>query len=383
MSFILGIEDSNFDIPLSNKIYTKGQSDVSIDYRNDPFFADIQYGSDLLSSETWSMQEIDLEEYTAATDYKHAGITFNYQHSAHLSSQAGIQITRFNNASTSQFQDDLLMDEWAAYENGVAQGNIDDKGTVSIDNFLPTQLTKPLYQHPNANWLTLKANTALQYFGIDPFNLANNDADIRRLQSQISEDKKSSFFLLSWEKSPFSIKAGLRFQQEKVQVLHHVLTDKLIFNQKHNNWLPSINMSWEFKKDWLLRASLSKNTTRPALSDLSSTLDYEEETNTIMGFNGSLAPYNSSNLDLALEGYISNNILFSLSAFYKSITDFIATNTNTKTFGETGLPNLWPTSNLNDNTTVNVISKNNQESASLGGIETMLRYEWSNLPTPW
>jgi TonB-dependent receptor len=223
----------------------------------------------------------------------------------------------------------------------------------------------------------------MQYFGIDPFNLANNDADIRRLQSQITEDKKSSFFLLSWEKSPFSIKAGLRFQQEKVQVLHHVLTDKLIFDQRNNNWLPSINMSWEFEKDWLLRASLSKNTTRPALSDLSSTLDYEEETNTIMGFNSSLAPYNSSNIDLALEGYISNNILFSLSVFYKSISDFIATNTNTKTFGETGLPNLWPTSNLNDNTTVNIISKNNQESASLGGIETMLRYEWSNFPTPW
>lgn len=383
IAFIAGIEDSNFDIPLSNKIYTKGQSDVSIDYREDRFFADIQYGSDLLALNTWQMQEIDLEEYAANSNYKHAGASFDYQHSTHLSSNAGYQLTHFNNKSVSLFQDDLLMDEWAAYASGIPQGEIDENGIVSTINTLPTNFTQPLYQHPNVDWLTLQTNAAMQYFGIDPFDLAKNDKNITQFQSQTTEIKKSVYYLMSWEKANLHVKAGMRFQQETVQVKHDLITSVLMSEQKHNNWLPSINVSWEFKKNWLLRTSFSRNTAKPALTDLSNTLEFNEETNTVLGFNDSLAPYRSTNIDLALESYISGNVLFSLSAFYKSISDFVATQVDVIPFGETGLPNLWSTTGLNDDTTINLITKDNHESAELSGIETMLRYEWSHLPSPW
>ncbi|WP_299268540.1 TonB-dependent receptor [uncultured Psychrosphaera sp.] len=383
MSFIAGIEDSNFDIPLSNKIYTKGQSDVSIDYRDDPFFADIQYSSDLLALSTWQMQEIDLEEYTASTNYKHAGLSFDYQHLAHLSIQAGFQFTHFNNASASLFQDDLLMDEWAAYANGIPQGESDESGIVSTMNNLPASFTQPLYQHPNVDWLTLQTNSAMQYFGVNPFDLTKNDKEITQSQHQTTEIKHSAYYLMSWVKAPLNVKVGLKFQQENVQVTHKLLTQDVMSEQKHHNWLPSINVSWEFDKNWLLRASVSRNTARPALTDLSNTLKFEEETNTVLGFNDSLAPYRSSNIDLALEGYISHNVLFSLSAFYKSISDFVATKVEVTSFGKTGLPNLWPESDLNSDTIVNLVTKDNHESASLNGVETMLRYEWSHLPSPW
>lgn len=381
ISIVAGIEDSNFDIPLSNKIYTKGQSNLSVDYRADRFFADIHYDNDLLAADMWQMQEIDLEEYSAHTRYQHAEVSFENQLNAGFSVRWGGEHTHFSNASISLFQDNLLKDNWAAFANGVSLGEQDENGYISRDNTLPLHLTAPLTAHPNANWLRLQTNAAMQYFDIDPFDLANNPQEITQLQNQTTETKNSAYALMSWGNTKLDAKFGLRFQQERVKVSYNLTTGDLTATETHKTLLPSINVSWEFEPDWLIRAGLSRNTARPSLSDLSSPPTYLEDSNTLLGLNYSLAPYISSNIDLALEGYINDNILFSFSAFHKRISDFIAAKAETVKFADTGLPNIWP--DLTSDSLVKLVTKDNHESASISGVETMLAYEWSHLPAPW
>ncbi len=383
VALVAGIEDSNFDIPLSNKIYTKGQSNLSVDYRADRFFADIHYDNDLLAADMWQMQEIDLEEYSAHTRYQHAEISFEHQLKSGFSAKWGGEYTQFSNASISLYQDNLLKDNWAAFANGVALGELDEHGAISRDNTLPQHLVTPLYAHPKVNWLRLQTNTAIEYFGIDPFHLTNNSLEITQLQNETTETKKSAFVLMSWGNTDLDAKFGLRLQQEKVKVNYHLTTGDFSSAKTHQTLLPSINLSWEFEPDWLIRAGVSRNTARPSLNDLSSAPTYLEDSNTLLGLNDSLAPYISNNLDLALEGYIQDNILFSFSAFYKRISDFIATKSETIRFADTGLANILPTTNLSSDSLVKLVTKDNHESASLSGIETMLAYEWSHLPAPW
>lgn len=383
MTLVVGLEQSDFDIPLSNKIYTKGKSDLEVDYRPDRFFADIRYNNDLLSADMWQMQEIDLEEYFAQTRYQHAELAFTYNYSPSFSGKWGIEYTFFSNASTSLFQADLLKDNWAAYANGIPAGEPDETGIISVDNSLPVHLANPLFAHPNANWLTLSTNTAMQYFGIDPFNLSLNSQDITQLFSQTAETKHSSFVLFSWTSATLDAELGLRYQQEQVDATYRLSSGTLTPSKTHSTLLPSVNVSWEFEPNWLIRAGASRNTARPLLSDLSSPPVYLQDTQTVLGLNYSLAPYIANNLDVSLEGYINDNTLFSFSAFYKKISNFVAPRAKLIEFGDTALPNIWPENDLQSNTIVRLVTKSNHESASLNGIETMLTYKLSNLSAPW
>lgn len=383
LHLITGLEESNFDIPLSNKIYTQGVSNVSIDYRPDRFFANIQYGSDLLAAELWKMREIDLEEYTAHTHYQHSNMEISYQFTSTLSGLTGLAYTRFENNSLSLFQDNLLLDEWKAFASGTPEGEQNAYGITSLDNTLPSHLAQPLVNHPNADWLTLQTNEAMTFWGIDPFIMTNNDQDISRLHSQMTETTTSAYALLNWVKTPFEIMLGLRAQQEYVSARHLLLDENLVSKQDNISWLPSVNLSWELEPDWFVRASISRNTARPALIDITSPLQYNEQTKTVQGFNNSLTPYLSNNLDVSLEGYLNDNVMFSLSAFYKHISDVVAPQSEKLLFGDTGLPNIWPETDLNENTSITLVTKSNHESAKLSGLETMLRYEWAHLVEPW
>ncbi|MDO6712855.1 TonB-dependent receptor [Aliiglaciecola sp. 2_MG-2023] len=364
LALLIGLEKSDFEIPTSNKIYTQGMSDISIDYRADRFFADIQYASDLTQRDLWEMREIDLEEYFATTRYQHGRIALKYQFTPNLLWQFGAEHTTFDTQTLSIYQTNLLLDAWST----TAQS-------------LPMEYTQLVDSHPNVSWLGLQTHDAIQHFGIDPYSLTNNVALIEHFDDNLTEQKSSAFFTLKWQYKQFTVVAGSRFQQETTDVANEFSHHE--HSNKHVNWLPSVNMVWRPSLSYAVRFSLSRNLASPSLSDLKGYAEYDPTDQVMYASNPDLKPYASTNIDVSLEWEARDHLSFSVTPFYKSIDDFIAPQARSLTLAETGLENKWQSNNLSDSSVITLVTNQNAESVSLLGFETMLRYEWSYLTSRW
>ena len=364
-NILLGEEKSSFIIPISNKIYTRGVSDVSVDYRDDRYFADIQYASNLRQDSMWYMNEIDLEEYASATHYRHAKTAINQTLFDKLNIEWGLDFNRFTTFSSSTYQSDLLKELWANTETA-----------------LPSGMTRLLNSHSNASWLGLKTNQAIQSFSLNPYDLAANPYAIQNNMTRLREDKSAAYISAKWQTDTLTIQAGLRYQKEKISVTLDSF-EACCSTAKHQQWLPSFNLAFQPNAQWIMRLGLSRNIGFPSFEDLSSALAYDEQNKIVYGANHQLAPYTSDNVDIAIERYIEQHTSMSVSVFYKNISDFIVPQATEMTFGEANLPNLWADTDLDSTTLITLVNKTNQEQASIAGIETMVRYERPDLPKPW
>ncbi|MCU4674183.1 TonB-dependent receptor [Catenovulum sp. 2E275] len=107
-----------------------------------------------------------------------------------------------------------------------------------------------------------------------------------------------------------------------------------------NNFLPSLNIAVDLTEDLVGRFSASKAITRPALSDLASSVSVsvpstnaetgEESGGSIkVGAGPSLKPYEATQFDLGLEWYFDQEALLGAVVFYKDISGLSKTTKNT------------------------------------------------------
>lgn len=111
---------------------------------------------------------------------------------------------------------------------------------------------------------------------------------------------------------------------------------------KYDKFLPSLNFKWDVNKDIVARLGWSQTLTRPQLSQLTPRQEFNgkltansdgvpEFDGTITGSNVELKPYLSTNFDLSLEYYYTDDSSVSLAYFSKSIEDWIARGDSKKT----------------------------------------------------
>lgn len=92
------------------------------------------------------------------------------------------------------------------------------------------------------------------------------------------------------------------------------------------DFLPSLNLAYDITDELVGRFSIAKAITRPALADLASAIkvdkpDSNDPTATIqLGAGPTLRPYESDQIDVALEWYFDEESLLALAMFYKDIT---------------------------------------------------------------
>lgn len=155
---------------------------------------------------------------------------------------------------------------------------------------------------------------------------------------------------------------GLRYEQTKVKanaqqnVVDHFLwtsdndfaavfgTDltALSDNADYHNWLPNIDVSVSVTDDLKVRASVSQTIARPAYNNMfittgvggPSTLTLLGGVPTANSGNASLAPLESTNLDLSVEWYYGESSYASVGFFTKAVNNFVGTGvTTTSLFG--------------------------------------------------
>ncbi len=160
-----------------------------------------------------------------------------------------------------------------------------------------------------------------------------------------------------------------------------------------DNWLPSFNLKYNINDESLLRMAFSKNITRPNISQLNpgrvrlnvqafptgapdpvtgqrEVIDVINTSINEFGGNPNLLPIESWNADVAFEHYFGDDNYFSLTAFFKDISNNITTDVETIDFVALD----------GDQVPILFIGDQNQDKATFKGIELAYQHFFDDLP---
>ncbi len=132
--------------------------------------------------------------------------------------------------------------------------------------------------------------------------------------------------------------------------------------QKENTYsrfLPSINIVGDLAKDVMLRVGVSQAIARPRYSDLAGQFSLDNQRLTGGGGNPDLKPYESTNMNVALEWYINRGSMVSAEYFIRDINNYILSVTQDKVLYNT---------DTHQNATYSVSSPFNAGAARVKGI---------------
>lgn len=206
-----------------------------------------------------------------------------------------------------------------------------------------------------------------------------------------------------WAQLDFEVEAGVpvrgniggRWVETKLTSRGLVNGDAVVVDNKYNDFLPALNLSFELQEDLILRAAAAKVITRPSLGNLTpgGSLDsFSGEPYTYSAGNPGLKPFRAKAYDLNLEYYFADEALVSVGYFLKDVSSFFTTSTSVEIpYSQTGLPtSLAPASSplYNDfaaglDPLVNFKSKESGDSAELDGFEVIYQQPFSFLPAPF
>ncbi|MCP1338410.1 TonB-dependent receptor [Idiomarina sp. M1R2S28] len=345
----LGLQQSDYSIPFSAKVFTRQQGDVSIDYRKDRYFAHINYASDLTQPEQWFFDELDLELYDSFTQQKQLKFFSEYSPNAGASYQLGIEVNQQESQRIWSTQNDVLS---GYFKNS----------DVVLENALSYRFSR----HSKIPWTELDVPAVLNHFSVNGTELSSNAPPIETTRNLIQETNWEAFFQTDWLWKNWQLLAGARVVESRTDINSNepILQQKL----SSSNVLPAINATYFYSDSWQLRASLSRSIARPLFSDLTPRLIQQGTSQTLVKASDELSPYVSSNFDLSAAYYGDNALFFSAAWFYKDLDDYIASERlNAGT----------------DQPALNIIERKNSESAWLSGLEAQLQWRWSFLPAPF
>ncbi|MEE7565401.1 TonB-dependent receptor, partial [Xanthomonas sp. Kuri4-3] len=97
----------------------------------------------------------------------------------------------------------------------------------------------------------------------------------------------------------------------------------------YNDWLPSLNLAFQFPYEQTLRFALAKQVARPRVDQMRASLDFGVDTTTgrpgASGGNPTLDPWRANALDLSYEKYFGAKAYVAAAFFYKDLKSYIYT----------------------------------------------------------
>lgn len=139
------------------------------------------------------------------------------------------------------------------------------------------------------------------------------------------------------------VNAGMRYAHTDQRVIGPSQVGTSIVdieaNSKYENFLPSINLTYDIANNVKLRASASRTMTRPDASQILPGITFSDPSALVAtAGNPGLKPYTSDNFDLGGEVYTGGIGYIGLSAFMKNVQGFTVTLPTSATFGSLNIP---------------------------------------------
>lgn len=99
----------------------------------------------------------------------------------------------------------------------------------------------------------------------------------------------------------------------------------------YNDWLPSLNLAFQFAHEQTLRFALAKQVARPRVDQMRASLEFGVDTSTgkpgASGGNPLLDPWRANAVDLSYEKYFGEKAYVAAAVFYKDLKTYIYTQT--------------------------------------------------------
>ena len=146
---------------------------------------------------------------------------------------------------------------------------------------------------------------------------------------EIEEDITALYAMAKFSGEGFRGNVGMRYVETDSTSNGYDLTtgEAVAFDGGYNEWLPSINLSYDLTQDVLLRMAAARVLTRPAPFQLAPAVNLTPETSSGSAGNPQLNPLTANQFEVGAEWYFSDSSVAAITVFKKDINDFIFTKT--------------------------------------------------------
>lgn len=382
LSAMLGHSSSDYRQPLLTKlnIEAKQQASIITDFTGDAFYGrSYSNDFDVTALSGYNVRDIFFQSNFIYSDFDNAKLDVDYQLSARSALKFGLHHKKFSNSGFQQEASGFPATSATPQNQGVFS--------------LRPQQVQLFRGHPGQSWLEGNIAAVQAFYGLADFALTEADtiaSSVYALTEQTDAGYLQYLTEVDLVSAPLRISLGLRYfnTEMRSQGFSGIGQAHADIVRHYSSYLPSLDLLYEFADDMLWRFGLSKNMTRPSLSDLAlftkvpQTSLGQNDIGQISIGNPDLKPFTSKNLDMALEWYFSDTGLLAAALFYKDIDHFIATETRPIKYRELGLPAaLLPEGKTLDDV-FNLSSPQNAGPSPIKGVELALQRDLDFLPAP-
>jgi len=378
---MLGHSSSDYSQPLLQKlnIEAKKKATIITDFSQDAFYGrSYSADFDVTSLQGYRVKDLFFHSNFIYSGFDNAKLDFDYQLSDSQALQFGLHYKKFTSSGFEQEASDFPFNSATPQHQGI----------VSLS---PNQVQ--VYQgHPDQHWLEGNIAAVQGFYGLTDFAFTEADT----LSSSVYDltEQTNALYLLYQKDaelagSLFRSRLGLRFFDTQLSSQGLSDSQPVSVNRNYSGYLPSLDLAYEWAENLIWRAGLSKNITRPSLDAMafsvyvSQTSLGETDIGQISTGNPELQPYDSDNLDLAMEWYFEQAGMASVAVFYKDIDNFILTKTELRRYSELGLPAELLPDGKTVNDIFNLSSPQNSGSSNVQGFELALQRDLDFLPAPF
>lgn len=232
----------------------------------------------------------------------------------------------------------------------------------------------------------LKTGTA---GGPGDYTLSSIDnGNARGNNRSITETDTGGFFQADFAATlggiPLRGNAGVRYVRTKMVAdgyLAATPAKQVTAENTYEDWLPSVNLAAELRKDLILRAAAAKVMARPQLGNLNpgGTLS-TTGTLTYTGGNPLLKPFRADTFDASVEWYHGKDAFVGLGLFQKNIKTYIQTVRTNVPYNQTGLPLSLLPAGMTGEEVFAVSAPINTDGGKLHGFELNVQQPFTFLP---
>jgi TonB-dependent receptor len=188
---------------------------------------------------------------------------------------------------------------------------------------------------------------------------------------------------------PVKADAGLRYVETKQRSTGYQNTPTgftlVEVDRSYENWLPSANVSVELADGLIARVAAAKVIARPDIGTVNpgGSFSISGGNRTLTLGNPFIEPTKATDLDLSLEYYFARESAIVVGFFYKDISSFVATSTQSVPFNQLGLPeSLLAGTTVQPTDLFTVTQPVNSEGGKVKGVEIGFQSPFRFLPGP-
>jgi TonB-dependent receptor len=229
--------------------------------------------------------------------------------------------------------------------------------------------------------------------GPGDFTLSSvTNGNARGNNRNVTETDSGGFLMADFTTKAFGVKlrgnAGVRYVKTEQSATGYQAAGggtAVTVDNNYDDWLPSLNVSANITKDFMVRVAAAKVMARPQLGNLSPGGSITTTGNlSVTSGNPLLKPFRAKTFDTSFEWYHEKNAFIGIGLFYKDISTYIQTLRNNIPFKDTGLPlSLLAGTNLTGDEVFQVNTPVNTNGGKLSGIEFNIQQPFSFLPGAW